>query len=320
MHLKNICLGLIAAATLAACNKETPEDAVAICSAEATQAAFQQQFKDNMLKSFQQFKLEDKQLVDLNLDSVRTDLEQLQFSLSNFNAQSLNNDKNVNCIAQLNIHLSNEMLLEAQDKAKKLDYGFDVNRDANLNGFEVFINNDFKTPVQYAVNTANNQIISEDRSQFGAIFLKNLLIIRNVNKNPYEGMVQPGYEVASDISASVPTADPLQSLLDSIEADSEAKDASASATAATEAGTPVAPVDTNLQANKQQNQQARQQIDKIWGNLPAEIKDTLKEEEQNWKNNRIKSCAVEGSEAQQLECETKSINKRIKELKQYSVD
>ncbi len=322
MLLRNICLSLVTIATLAACGKNSPDDAAAICSAEETKTAFAQQFKTDVLKNFQQYQQDDKQLVKLSLDAIGLDLDKVKVVLEDIRPQSLGNDsEKVSCIAQLTVSLPENMINEAQVKAKKMTYGFDINRDAQLNGFEVFIDNAFKTNVQYSVNPKQKNAIEEDKGSASAALLKNLFIIRNVDKNPYEGMEQPGFaQAASDVPASsVPEGDPLGNLLNKIDKEMAASE---TGTAPTD-NTGNAQSDANnavLQSAKQKNQQARGQIDRIWNGLPAEVKDSLKNEEQNWKNNRIKSCGQESDATKQLECETNSINKRIGELKQYSVD
>ncbi len=320
MFLRNITLSLVTIAALAACGDKKPENDILNCSSEETKSAFNHSLKADILKNFETFQKDDKQLSNLSLEMLSQDLDAISFDLEDIKAQSSSNENEVSCVAQLTVSIDNTMLTEAVNKAAKLQYGFDINRDAQLNGFEIFINDVFKTPVQYQINQNNTDQITQNKGSFSAALLKNLLIVRNVDKNPYEGMQQPGFEVPEVASAaetaSEAMGDPIQNLLDKLDTEN-----TASASVDTNTTEPAATAtDPAITANKQKNQQARNQIDKMWNNLPAEVKDSLKEEEQAWKSNRVKSCADAGSEAKQLECETNSINKRIRELKQYSVE
>ena len=300
---------------LSACgesNKPTPLS----CSSDPVKAELNATLQKQLQQELQALTVEQTALSGLiNLAGLQQDMQAIQFSVENVRPENPAKEGQTSqeCLGTLVVAIPPDIIMAAHKQSAVNKWSFNLPAEAALNQFSRK-DNLFSRTVQYSTDLTHDatkiNLQLKDSPRMGPL-LQNLLLAKNLTA-PVSKMAASEVMELPDLPDEALTA-----ASDSMQPDSNLPD-----------NPNTGPVDGDQLAQMQNdNNQAQAEIERIWQELPEEVRQSLRAEEQAWKSKRISSCRASAQAAtnptereyKRLQCDTDSIRARIGELSKYHV-
>ncbi len=286
------------------------------CSSDPVKTELNTALQKQLQQELQALTIEQPALKGLiNLAGLQQDMQAIQFSVENVRPETpvKEGQSSQNCIGDLVVAIPPAIIMAAHKQSSVNKWSFNLPAEAALNQFNRK-DNLFSRTVQYSTDITDDatkiNLQLKDSPRMGPL-LQNLLLAKNLTAPVSQA-------AASEVMALPDLPDETLNTASAImQPDSNLPDNAQTGT-----------VDADQLAQMQNdNNQAKAEIERIWQELPEEVRQSLRAEEQSWKSKRISTCRSSAQTAthptereyKRLQCDTDSIRARIGELSKYHV-